>query len=653
MPANNKETQSTPSALVASPQSLPDHPAENLDINASRLPLLGPGSLVTDPAPLPGVRAWTIETKAPRSHIEQIRFAPNGAFVMVPSWDGAVRLFDTHGHLLRILLGSHATHVNSTISADSKYVATAGEDDILCVWDAQTGSRVNSYSISGWRASAAGRMLELNEPNLCEIDLPTGSRRTLCQVPPYFDFSRSAVDQDGSHVAVGEADSDTIDVFEIAGGRTVASIACGDRNVFFVLAHDRLITYREQSLPLRLWDVKTGLLVAQLDDGTASHRTPSFTPDGSRIVADINGRGHMWDAVTGKELNPAWGKGFPLGNSPAFSPDGKTLVSAGNNNLYWGDADRGVVSTTVPTAGSSGFFALLLSPMHDRVVRGAWADSFLCWRFAPPQATSDPRITCSTIFAPGGTMKLAASTDGSVMISDSNNGRLKIWETTHWRQHADVPNQSYFQALCASPDASLAADATGNNHVRVVDLRSGIVVFENLDLPTRVCAMTFDRNGQRLAIGCEDGAIHILDPRSGQQIKTLRLANAVEALAFAADGARLATIDADGKVAVFDTAMGDAHLWQSLHPSSSPTHGRSPAKYARLPGRQTNARSSPSVPPPRAVGMQMTGASSPSLPSVHSLVMPTSQIGWPRTLRSRLRTPTQCFASGTPTPVAI
>jgi serine/threonine protein kinase len=124
------------------------------------LPALGRGALVTQPAAIPGVRAWTIETIRPRSRMAAIRFASDNSYVAISSWDGAVRLYNARtGELEHILLGSNATRMYDLVtSADGQLIAARAEDGLAMVWNARTGKRMGFYPDE----SGFGRMTNLS-----------------------------------------------------------------------------------------------------------------------------------------------------------------------------------------------------------------------------------------------------------------------------------------------------------------------------------------------------------------------------------------------------------------------------------------------------------------------------------------------------------
>ena len=74
----------------------------------------------------------------------------------------------------------------------------------------------------------------------------------------------------------------------------------------------------------RLWNARSGALLAVLEGPQDTEATPAFSPDGQLIVT-AGGRARIWDAHTGSLVAVL---GDPAGSatSASFSSDGKLLV---------------------------------------------------------------------------------------------------------------------------------------------------------------------------------------------------------------------------------------------------------------------------------------------------------------------------------------
>ena len=120
------------------------------------LPALSQMSLVTEPAPLPGLTSWTLETLDHRGEIHKMEFNPDGTLLATYGEDGAVRLWHSEtGELARIFVGADSPSGGIAWSPDGASIAVAAGSKINA-WQAATGKSVCNISlIDGEAASLA------------------------------------------------------------------------------------------------------------------------------------------------------------------------------------------------------------------------------------------------------------------------------------------------------------------------------------------------------------------------------------------------------------------------------------------------------------------------------------------------------------------
>ena len=95
---------------------------------------------------------------------------------------------------------------------------------------------------------------------------------------------------------------------------------------------------------VRVWDVPTGKLIRELDQGSAGTKTLDFSPDG-RILA-VSGYApvaSLWDVATGARIGPTLRAGSRRADID-LSPDGRELLMTaadGRGALWDVDPSRG------------------------------------------------------------------------------------------------------------------------------------------------------------------------------------------------------------------------------------------------------------------------------------------------------------------------
>ncbi|QJW97499.1 WD40 repeat domain-containing protein [Frigoriglobus tundricola] len=161
-------------------------------------------------------------------------------------------------------------------------------------------------------------------------------------------------------------------------------------------------------------------------------------------------------------------------------------------------------------------------------------------------------------YSPDSTALASASRDFTVKVWDIGNGR----EIVTYRGHVDQPDdptRSGTNPLGAAdvafhPKEQVIASA-GGNQVHTWDAATGklIKVLVNLgktDKPIK--AIAFSPDGQRLAVGSDDGVLRVVESDTGKEVFTSPPRNArIEKVAFSPNGKLVAVGDNNSQVAVY------------------------------------------------------------------------------------------------------
>jgi eukaryotic-like serine/threonine-protein kinase len=272
-------------------------------------------------------------------------------------------------------------------SPDWKWLATAGEDKSVKVWD-----------------SAAGR----------EIFSLLGHTHSVWAVT----FS-----PDGKRLA-SASDDKTVRVWDFASRQEIAileghtSLACG---VAFSPDGKRLASAGYDKT-VRVWDTATGKEVLSLPGHASVVRDVTFSPDGMYLgSAGFDKTVRVWDAGSGREVLRFDGNSHF--NSVAFSPDGKWLAAAGDGTIQVWDVAAG--SERLTLRGHVGtVWRIAFTPDGRRLASAGNDRTVRLWDMFSGEETLTLRGHSGEV------MGVAFSPDGNRLASAGSDGTVRVWDAT-------------------------------------------------------------------------------------------------------------------------------------------------------------------------------------------------------------------------------
>ncbi len=363
---------------------------------------------------------------------------------------------------------------------------------------------------------------------------------------------------------------------------------------------------------VNIFDSDTGLLRTSLPTGKRADLV-SFSFDGARLAAQWEGKIHIWNVATGKEVM-SFASNVETISAMVFSRNGRWLLgrSDGKSIMLWDliagklhhkleahldtvsavdfmFEDRYVVSAAKAESGDDvsevvvwdvqtskevkrifevtpGIYSIACSPKAWKIVAGCGDGGLRIWNEEDSGSGTAFIGHNSTVDG------LAFSADGQRFASFSENEGVRAWSAVDAAPVFQPSGHlSYVRGVAYSPDGLQIASASDDHTVKLWDGAGGTEMMTLRGHEGPVSCLAYSPNGAYLASGSYDGTVKIWSLPAGKQVAKLELSSwKVERLSFSPDGQSLATAS-EQIVRVWDTKtfvetaefMGKDESWRA------------------------------------------------------------------------------------------
>ncbi|MCR9292164.1 MAG: protein kinase [bacterium] len=501
-------------------------------------------------------RIFTPAERVLRFHA--VSWSPDGERAALAQDNGDVSVWNVSaGSLAHTLESPHAAVLSLDWSPDGRFLAVGYRQHTLSIWDTETWEVSREYQqpqgeVLGVRWSPNSKHVAFGNGNDLYVAELAGDAMPsrIGEEAEIFSITSIQWSPDGTHLFAGNWWQNRGGLWNLAQGQRVRDIpgwfvrfSDGQPDIALWISSDT--TGR-----LQVWDDKSERPLNTLLGHTASVRCLEWSPDGNLLLSGSDDRSlRIWNAQTFQLQDELLGHPNQV-YAATWSPDGKRILSVGEQRaaLLW-QCDEGTLATlgTLTTRTQ----CIDWHPHGNSLAVIGRDGAVHIWDLADGAKrhvlTDYPMAAESVRWSPSG-MKLATA---------DRPGSVRIWDAEDYTCLRSIQAHDMEAiAVAWSRDEKWLASSGGDKKLFIWDLERN-ERNHKMQLMHGARCLAWNRGGDVLAAGCDDGSIEIWDQEVGAIVGRFKAHDLpVEDLSWSPDGTSLVSCSTDDLAKVWSMPDG-------------------------------------------------------------------------------------------------
>ncbi|MBQ1847158.1 MAG: TIR domain-containing protein [Clostridia bacterium] len=484
-----------------------------------------------------------------------VSYSPDGKRIITVPQDKNAKIWDAESFELLGTLEGHTDWVNSaSYSPDGKRIVTASDDNTAKIWDAESfellctleghkGAVFSvSYSPDGKRivtASTDETAKIWDAKNFEPLGTLEGHKRRVIS---------ASYSPDGKHI-VTTSDDGTVKVWDADNYKLITTIRHEHyvRSASYSPDGKRIVVADGASL--KVYETFKYSLIEKTNGVTIAEDYAEFSPSGGSFIAVAKDHtAKIWDTkslILRATIEEQEKKTF----SASYSPDGKRIVAPSNNGtvLIWD------VESCEPAGAleghTSGVETAFYSPRGDRIITASWDRTAKIWN----AESCEPLGTLEG--HEGAVVSALYSPDGKRIVTASRDKTAKIWDAESYELLGTIDTgDDLLNSASYSPDGKRIITTSLHSSAKVWDSESleSLGTLEGHEAV--ITSASYSPDGKRIVAAPRYArSATIWDADRFEPVETLiGYWPRVNSARYSADGKFIITASEDGTVGIWD-----------------------------------------------------------------------------------------------------
>ncbi|BAZ51580.1 WD-40 repeat protein [Nostoc sp. NIES-4103] len=475
--------------------------------------------------------------------IWSVDISPDSKLIVSAGMDGAIKLWQRDGTLLKTLQNESVAVWSVKFSPDGQMIVSGHNDGNVKLWrlDEDTPKIIANYSTTSRLANfnRDGQIVASGHDdgviNLWSLDgVLLGSFKHPNQ-------AAKIIFVPDSELIITQAEN-IIYLWQENGTLLKKWVAHQAGISGLVLSpNGQILASASQDTTIKLWHLD-GTLITTITGHSAAVWNVAFSPDGKTLVTVSGDKTVKIWSVEGTELSTLKAHRSTV-RTIAYSPDGSYFISAGSDRIIrmWKPTHN--LKITV-NAHNAAIFGVAISPDSSTIATASLDYTVKLWRRGTLLKTLQHEASMFSV---------AFSPDGEILATGSNDSIVKLWRCGdgNWDKAEllkTLPAETGLAfSLAFSPDGKLIAAGYGDGKVRLWN-RDGTLHNILTQQEEMASCVAFSPDGQFITSSGNLNQIKVWH-RDGRLFTTLAENDAgVNHVAFSADGQLVASCSGDSTI---------------------------------------------------------------------------------------------------------